>query len=457
MKIHNDTSALWRLVDMALSIVRPLGVVAIIFGLISIAGYFGSVETLYRPIENGSATNPLTAVTIIFLGTALYKNLKIKLDIIIQQIFAFAALTIASIRLVDSLFGLELSQFITPFYQQVMSEIELGKSNSMGLNTALMLFSIAGVIVFYSFKQYFVSQLIATVSVSMPLISFLGYAYGLENFYGQMSMLTAISGFALSVAALSLTADKAFLNALLSPYIGGRVARFQVVAGYLVPIFLGYLLVKTIVTPQGSLFGVFVIGICWFIMIMVCISAIVVERVDNQRRIKEQKLLLAAMTDHLTGLPNRRMFFNSAEQEMSRVRRSNASVWILMLDIDKFKKINDVAGHAIGDKVLIEVSNTLKSSLREVDIIGRLGGEEFAIILSDTPMEGAQRVAENIRLNIEKTEVEGWTNSHGPITISIGCAKADSGKTFDDALAKADEALYQAKESGRNQVCFYSS
>ena len=456
MNLHINNNDSWKLVDKFFIVTRPFGAVIIIFGLISLAGYFGAIEEFYRPIENGPATHPLTATVSILLGFSLYRNINNSTDLILQRTFSIAAFLLVSVNLIDTIFSTELTQFITPFYQQVVTDISAGKSNDMGGNTAFMLLTIASSITLHNFKKPILSQLLATIAASIPLITFLGYAFGLESFYGQMSMFTATSGFALSIAAISLTANKGLVYALLSPYIGGRVARFQVLAGYIVPMFLGYLLVKTIVTPEGSLFGLFVIGICWFILIMVGVSAVVIEDVDHKRRKDEKKLQEIAMTDDLTGLANRRMFFDTAKYEMARINRANTELWVLMLDIDLFKNINDKAGHAIGDKVLMAVSNTLKSSLREVDIVGRIGGEEFAIILTDTQKVGVERVAENIRVNIEKTVIDGWTNFHGPVTISIGIAKADSTIPFEKTLAQADEALYQAKETGRNRACFYS-
>ena len=109
----------------------------------------------------------------------------------------------------------------------------------------------------------------------------------------------------------------------------------------------------------------------------------------------------------------------------------------------------------MGDKVLKIIAQTLKSSIRQIDAVGRLGGEEFAILLPDTPLEGTQRVAESIRRNIESEHIKGWTDTYGAVTISIGVAKAVPNETFQSLLNKADEALYASKSAGRNVVSFY--
>lgn len=123
-----------------------------------------------------------------------------------------------------------------------------------------------------------------------------------------------------------------------------------------------------------------------------------------------------------------------------------------MLDIDHFKKVNDTAGHAMGDRILIEIGNQLSHSVRAVDLVARLGGEEFAILLADTDIESAKRVGEKIRRQIEELEVEGWTDIYGPITISIGCTHSSNHTDLDHVLSIADEALYEAKSTGRNRV-----
>ena len=185
---------------------------------------------------------------------------------------------------------------------------------------------------------------------------------------------------------------------------------------------------------------------------MVSMSSIFSEKVDFERRLNEAKLATAALSDSLTGLPNRRKFLEFGQHEVERVKRTGNDLWILMIDLDHFKKVNDTAGHDIGDRVLIAVGSLLSQSIRKVDLAGRLGGEEFAVLLADTNQEGCERVSENIRQNIALLQISGWTEFYGPITASIGCAKLSATDTLEKALRAADEALYQAKNNGRNQV-----
>ena len=132
--------------------------------------------------------------------------------------------------------------------------------------------------------------------------------------------------------------------------------------------------------------------------------------------------------------------------------RFKHSISVMMLDIDHFKRINDNFGHSTGDKVLRKISALLNSLVREIDIVARIGGEEFAFILQETDMDEAAIMAERIRLSIEK-EVIKENGTQLPITVSLGISSCVvDGETLEHMLTKADDALYIAKKKGRNQI-----
>jgi len=168
----------------------------------------------------------------------------------------------------------------------------------------------------------------------------------------------------------------------------------------------------------------------------------------------KEKLQRQAITDSLTGLYNRRYFNDQCEREFSRCNRSGSTMSIIVIDIDYFKSINDKFGHPVGDIVLREVSKIYKSCLRKENILCRIGGEEFAILLPDTTQEAALVLAERIRQTQEKKAIVGkWKVAIKP-TISLGVSTlAPEDKAFNDLLSRADRALYKAKKNGRNQVC----
>lgn len=167
-----------------------------------------------------------------------------------------------------------------------------------------------------------------------------------------------------------------------------------------------------------------------------------------------QELERQATTDPLTGLCNRREFEVCARRELSRAHRTRATVSLLMMDIDKFKAINDEHGHDAGDEVLKTIARACAPHLREVDVHARLGGEEFAVLLPDTGLDGARNVAERLREALGAERIPMGDGQSIGFTVSIGVAEHDGLSEERSAWVKrADEALYRAKHSGRNCVC----
>jgi diguanylate cyclase (GGDEF)-like protein len=163
-------------------------------------------------------------------------------------------------------------------------------------------------------------------------------------------------------------------------------------------------------------------------------------------------LIRLATTDSLTGVANRRHFIEQLEMELAHVIRFGRPAAFLMVDIDHFKSVNDTYGHATGDAVLRHFTELAKQRLRRVDLLGRLGGEEFGILLPGTDSTGAVLFAERFRRYVADTPAQ---SGDGPIpfTISIGIAMFNSRDVAADSImARADMALYRAKAHGRNRV-----
>jgi diguanylate cyclase (GGDEF)-like protein len=165
-----------------------------------------------------------------------------------------------------------------------------------------------------------------------------------------------------------------------------------------------------------------------------------------------ERLTLIARTDELTGLPNRRAFFEAAEAERARAVRYRSQMAVLMLDIDNFKLVNDTHGHRAGDLVLMHLGETFGVVLREIDVLGRVGGEEFAILLPETGLASAAEVAGRLRAAVEAASVPRPEGTPLRITISIGVACLQGDENLDTLVSRADTALYQAKRDGRNCV-----
>jgi diguanylate cyclase (GGDEF)-like protein len=187
---------------------------------------------------------------------------------------------------------------------------------------------------------------------------------------------------------------------------------------------------------------------------LAAIVAICIENAANVQRLQRQGL-----TDTLTAINNRRFFEQRLQEEMDLAQRSDTALSCMMLDVDYFKKVNDTYGHQVGDQVLREVAALVRAQLRGSDVLSRYGGEEFAALLSQTPVETAEEVAERVRRGVEENVFRLPSGEAFTVTISIGIATytpaSETGTTSPSGeflVGHADRCLYQAKAAGRNAV-----
>lgn len=188
------------------------------------------------------------------------------------------------------------------------------------------------------------------------------------------------------------------------------------------------------------------------------LDAIILELVALQAELQEKnrQLQLLSSLDGLTGIPNRRHFNETMDQEWTRLSREQQPLGLIILDVDHFKRFNDHYGHVVGDRCLKRVAGALASRLkRPADLVARYGGEEFAAILPGTPLDGAQHIAEIMRATVQGLDIEHADSPVAPVvTISIGVSAVipAPGCTPVDLIQAADRGLYRAKQNGRNRV-----
>ncbi|MGD9888820.1 MAG: GGDEF domain-containing protein [Halothiobacillaceae bacterium] len=181
------------------------------------------------------------------------------------------------------------------------------------------------------------------------------------------------------------------------------------------------------------------------------VGAVVIFEDISERKRMEAQLQELAKTDALTGLHNRRYFLNRLEEGVARSKRFAETGCVIMLDCDHFKQVNDRYGHAVGDEVLQGLASILRQNMRQTDVIGRIGGEEFAVLLNDANLDSALEWAERVRAAV----AERYYHAEGKrfvVTVSMGCASIRADDDENIVLLRADQALYQAKQRGRNRV-----
>jgi diguanylate cyclase (GGDEF)-like protein len=177
----------------------------------------------------------------------------------------------------------------------------------------------------------------------------------------------------------------------------------------------------------------------------------VIRDISEKNKLMEE-LVIASREDSLTSLFNRRHFTEILNGELDRFKRFKHECCLLMLDIDHFKQINDTFGHEAGDKALKELAKMLTQTVRKTDVVGRWGGEEFLVLLPETRLAAATKVAEKIRINIGTMEIR---TAEGDMcfTVSIGVQEYnDDALSLDEFVKRVDKCLYVAKKSGRNRV-----
>jgi diguanylate cyclase (GGDEF)-like protein/hemerythrin-like metal-binding protein/PAS domain S-box-containing protein len=173
------------------------------------------------------------------------------------------------------------------------------------------------------------------------------------------------------------------------------------------------------------------------------------EKLEEEVLKRTREIESMLRTDPLTGIGNRRFLMESLDEELKRSDRYGRNPALLFIDIDHFKVINDNYGHGIGDQVLIKTAKALQKEVRNIDALGRFGGEEFLVILPETSLQGALVIAERMRTRVKNTKFAEIDHS---ISISIGVAERESNEVAHDLIKRADEALYRAKNNGRDQV-----
>jgi diguanylate cyclase (GGDEF)-like protein len=324
--------------------------------------------------------------------------------------------------------------------------------------TLLILFFLSLSFLFAYKKQSITSQFCVGISLLFPIMSATNFVSGCIPSSHYLSPLMTVFGFGLSISLASLTANRWIIRALLALSIGGKISRFQLVASMLIPLSISIACssFKHNSETDGDFFPLCIALVGWLFGMTIAASAIIFEQVDTKRRETEQELYQASVRDPLTGIFNRRFFFEFAKKQIAKGQHLRIPTSVILYDIDHFKNINDQYGHDLGDTILQEIAHSIELNGRLSDNVCRYGGEEFATLLPNTNTNGALVVAERVREIVRKRTSGKDQIVQDPVTISAGiaCSKTSS-LSIDKLIKYADQALYEAKQNGRDSVVFY--
>lgn len=282
-------------------------------------------------------------------------------------------------------------------------------------------------LVYYTYAEPNVVARIVVVSAVGAVIGFRNTFEFLQSEASEPRFTRRFAAASYFIFALLMTA-----RAALTPFFAARSDNF------LAPDW----------TQAASFTTLIVFVIVWAILYILLNS----ERLQQELKATQTELETLAATDFLTGTTNNRRFYEAGEYEIQRARRFRHPLSLLMFDLDFFKRVNDTYGHAGGDKVLKKIAAVCRRTLRNIDILGRLGGEEFAVLLPYTDGDGARAIAEYLRAAIEEAEIE-FAGQIINVTASFGVSEATGADDcLQTVLERADALLYEAKRRGRNQV-----
>lgn len=413
--------------------IAGLMIAILVLGVAPLDTAFGLFDMIYA---EGSVprTHPLTWTCLLLAVIATFQQRPLRTITFSERNLWLAVIIIAVLK-----------PWVGPTINGLFPDFRLG---SMGWNTAATFMLIALGQLLRNTNA--LAGLICTIlGLFLPAVALNGLLLGNDDFYGQMAAPTAIATFGLGLANLLRFARRPGFRLILHDSAAGRLVRNQVLLWVGLAIVMPAAL-RMIDVANGPGFALL------YTVQMACILAAVLHfgvrfagLLDNARRL-ERELVREATTDPLTGAATRRAAVSHFVKNGWR-----QPMGVIMLDLDHFKQVNDVHGHAVGDRVLQAVVRGLRSDLRLADLIARWGGEELLVLIPTHDLESLQRRAEALRARVEQATAADPTIPVVTASVGVAIAKPELEPDMLAAINRADTALYEAKAGGRNQVIMF--
>ncbi|MFH7243917.1 MAG: putative bifunctional diguanylate cyclase/phosphodiesterase [Spirulina sp.] len=438
---------------------RRLGLVVLLIGVTVLVGWALAIPWLQRVWPSLPTMKPNTALGFLLAGTALWLDIdtppggqrRFHRPFLVLAL-ALICFGLGTVTFVESIFrwdwGLgEWPFFITP------DQFDPAVRGRLAPNTALNFMFFGGAMGLFHRQRYAWAQGCGLAMFYIALVGFLGYLYSVELLYGvgsvsAMALHTSLTFLLLACGLLARHPHQGIISILTADHAGGSLVRRVVLAVGIVPILLcGLILFGHRQGWYSNDFGIVLLGVSVMLLLSLLTwwSGLVLGQTDYY-----------ASFDTLTGLPNRRRFEQQLSQWMMDCRQHRRLLCILFLDIDRFKYINDVLGHDLGDELLVAMGQRLQQATPSHGLLARWGGDEFIVLIPKIQsLEDGVTLAEQILATlIHPFQVQ---NNHLNISTSMGIAIfPEDGEDLRALLQKADLALYEAKQLGRNTYQVYS-
>lgn len=429
--------------------------------VVFVLGWAFDVKAVRAPLPGPVSMKAGTAGMFVLCGTGvvLLAGEKAKQ---IGRLCAAACLPIALAFLSQYIVGWNLGIDEFPFRDGVARAAHVAYPGRPGLSTTVCFVLICVSLLGIKHRRRLEGALMAPV-LGVAGLAVVGFAYSIPAFYGEASaakiaLNTGVVFLALAVGVVFVRPGGAIQRMLSTTDPGGVMARRLLPLAIVVPLVLGWL---QLVGGRDGIYGLPVGAWLLTTTTIVCLIAVIISgasalsHADRHRRRLEADLHRLAGEDDLTGLPNRRQFEENLRRDLALASRHHIPGALLLIDLDRFKTINDDHGHPAGDALLRAVADALSQGLRDTDLRGRLGGDEFVAYLAHTDQPAARRVAEGVLALISTT-----SDGLGPgmqTTASIGIATDYTAASESAAmLAAADSAMYRAKRDGGNRLAVWN-
>jgi diguanylate cyclase (GGDEF)-like protein len=442
--------------DLPRKLATVIGCGSVALGsVVLVGGWFLGFDPLKGVIPGASPMKPDTALILVLLGASLTIVENHRGALRLGDVLAVLAIGLGVASLAESAWHLDL---------RIDALLTMGSSNSQAAladrtapSTALAA-ALLGVALLGTRRSaaHLVKIAGASGAVLIAWAALSSYVFGPDvmhavPFFGFMALHTAAIIFFLGIGVLAAAPVSWPISTMLSNGVGGIISRWLLPAAVLAPPAVGWFL-----TRQGML-DVFPIQFDWALYsVITSVGSVIlilfltrrIELIDAERSVVRE----LARHDPLTGLANRRALDSILTESFNLAKRYDRPLSLMMLDIDHFKTYNDEYGHPAGDALLKDLGGLISRPARRTDLVARIGGEEFAIVLPETGLSGARSLAEDLR-----SAVEHSTLFRRGITVSIGIATVSPRTaTVAELVSECDAALYRAKASGRNRICLGS-